>query len=97
MGVDDPANRIQLSRVETVATSQLGRFKLELARAVVSLDVHVRRLIAIKAGEEHPVRPRNALDSWHSDVLAPVRAHQRNSTRQTPPAPPERQSAERSW
>ena len=95
MGVDDPANHIQLSGVEAVATSQLDRFEPELARAVLSLDVHVRRLIAVKAGEEDPVRPRNALDSWHSDVLAPLRAHPPNRTWQTPPAPLKRQYAER--
>jgi hypothetical protein len=28
--------------------------------------VHVRRLIAVEAGEEHPVRTRDALDPWYS-------------------------------
>jgi hypothetical protein len=95
MGVDDPANHIQLSGVEAVATGQLDRFEPELARAVLSLDVHVRRLIAVEAGEENPVRPRNALDSWHSDILAPLRAHPSNSTPQTPLGARKRQSAER--
>jgi len=81
MGVDDPTNHIQFSGVEAVATGQFDRFEPELARAVLSLDVHVRRLIAVEAGEEDPVRPRNALDSWHSDISAPLRAHPGNSTR----------------
>src|SRR3990172_12159039 len=96
MGVDGPANHVQLSGVEAVATGQLDRFEPELARTVLSLDVHVRRLIAVEAGEEDPVRPRNALDPWHSDIVAPLRAHPSNSTRQTPPRARERQSAERS-
>src|SRR3989304_1862083 len=95
MGVDDPTNHIQFSGVEAVATGQFDRFEPELARAVLSLDVHVRRLIAVEAGEEDPVRPRDALDSWHSDIFAPLRAHPSNSTRQTPPGARERQSAER--
>jgi len=94
--VDDPANHIQLSRSEAVATGQLDRFEPELARAVLSLDVHVLRLIAVEAGEENPVQPRNALDPWHSDILAPLHAHPSNSTRQTPAGARERQLAERS-
>jgi hypothetical protein len=38
MGVDDPANDIQLSGAEAVATSQLDRFEPELAGAVLSLQ-----------------------------------------------------------
>jgi hypothetical protein len=72
MGVDDPANDIQLSGAEAVAASQFDRFEPELAGAVLSLDVHVRRLIAVEAGEEDPVRPRDALDSWHSEMFAPL-------------------------
>ena len=40
MGGDQPANGIQLSGAEAVAASQLDRFEPELARAVLSLDVH---------------------------------------------------------
>jgi hypothetical protein len=72
MGVDEPANDIQLSSAEAVAASQLDRFEPKLAGAVLSLDVHVRRLVAVEAGEENPVRPRDALDSWHSEMFAPL-------------------------
>jgi len=57
MDVDDPANDIQLSGVETVATGQFDRFEPKLAGAVLSLDVHVRRLITVEAGEEDPWTP----------------------------------------
>ena len=40
MGVDDPANQIQFSGGEAVATGQFDRLEPELARAVLSLDVH---------------------------------------------------------
>src|SRR5713101_735245 len=76
MDVDDPANDIQLSGVEAVATGQFDRFEPKLAGAVLSLDVHVRRLITVEAGEEDPVRPRDALDSWHSEMSALRRALQ---------------------
>jgi len=29
----------------------------------------VRRLIAVEAREEEPIRPENTLDSWHSEAL----------------------------
>jgi hypothetical protein len=48
MRVDEPANDIQFSGIESLATSQLDRFEPELARAVLSLDVHVRRLITVE-------------------------------------------------
>src|SRR5438094_8755944 len=62
---------VQLSGAEAVATSQLDRLEPELAGAVLSLDVHVRRLIAVEAGEEEPIGPRDALDSWHCGIFAP--------------------------
>jgi hypothetical protein len=52
MGVDDTANDIQISGAEAVATSQLDRVEPELAGPVLSLDVHVRRLITVEAGKK---------------------------------------------
>src|SRR6266542_5420196 len=72
MGVDEPADDVQLSGAEAVATSQLDRLEPELAGAVLSLDVHVRRPIAVEAAEEDPIRPRDALDSWHCGLFAPL-------------------------
>jgi len=66
MSVDEPADGIQLPSAEAVVASQLDRFEPELAGAVLSLDVHVRRLVAVEAGEEKPIRPGDALDPWHS-------------------------------
>ena len=68
MGVDDPANGIQLSGTEAVAASQLDRFEPELAGAVLSLHVH--GLVAVEAGEEHAVRPGDVRDPWHSGLFA---------------------------
>src|SRR5436309_1329518 len=72
MGVDEPADDVQLSGAEAVATSQLDRLEPELAGAVLSLDVHVRGLIAVEAGEEDSIGPRDALDSWHCRIFAPL-------------------------
>jgi hypothetical protein len=71
MCVDEPANDIQFSSAEAVAASYLDRFDPELAGAVLSFDVHVCRLVAVEAGEENSVRPRDALDPWHSGMSAP--------------------------
>ena len=49
MGGDQPANGIQLSSAEAVAAGQLDRFEPEFAGGVLSLDVHVRRLVAVEA------------------------------------------------
>jgi hypothetical protein len=57
MCVDEPANDIQLSGAEAVVASQFDRFQPELARAVLSLDVYTRRLVAVEAGEEDRYGP----------------------------------------
>jgi hypothetical protein len=41
-----------------VTTGQLDRFEPELAGAVLTLHVHMRRFIEVEAREEEPVRPR---------------------------------------
>jgi hypothetical protein len=33
--------------------------------------MHVRRFIAVEAREEEPIRPRDALDSRHSETSSP--------------------------
>jgi hypothetical protein len=69
---DDSANHVQFVGAETVAPSQLDRFEPELAGAALALHVDVRRFIAVKAREEEPIRPRDALDSWHSGKSFPL-------------------------
>jgi hypothetical protein len=71
MRVDEPANSIQLGSAKAVAPSELDRGEPELARRVLSLDMRVWRLVAVEAGEEDPIRPRDALDPGHSAVVAP--------------------------
>ena len=66
MGGYQPTNGIQLSSAKTMAACQLDRFEPKFAGAVLSLDMHVRRLVAVEAGEEKPIRPGDALDPWHS-------------------------------
>ena len=68
MSGDQPTNGIQLSSAKTVAACQLDRFEPKLAGAVLSLDVHVRGIVAVEAGEEKPIRPGDALDPWHSGI-----------------------------
>jgi hypothetical protein len=68
---DDSANHAQFVGIEAVTPGQLDRFEPELAGAVLSLDVHVRRFIAVETREEEPIRPRHAPDSWHSETSFP--------------------------
>lgn len=65
MYADEPTNPIQLSGVEAVVSSQLDGIEPELASLVVSLDVHVRWLVAVEACEEHAIRSGDSLDTWH--------------------------------
>src|SRR2546426_12073733 len=65
---DDSANRVQFVGAEAVTSGQLDRFEPELAGTALSLHVYVRRFIAVEAREEEPIRPRDALDSWHSET-----------------------------
>jgi hypothetical protein len=68
---DDSANHVQFVGAEAVTPRQLDRFEPELAGAAPSLDVHVRRFIAVEAREEESIRPRDAFDSWHSETSVP--------------------------
>lgn len=68
MGGYQPTNGIQLSSAKTVAACQLDRIEPKLAGAVLSLDVHVRRLVTVEAGEEEPIRPGDVLNPWHSGM-----------------------------
>jgi hypothetical protein len=45
--------------------SQTERFKPELAGIVLTLDMYVRRLIAIETREEESIEAGNPFDSWH--------------------------------
>ena len=69
MGVDDPANDIQLSGAEAVSPGKPKRLEPEFAGSVLTLRMNVRWLIAVEAREEEPIRPENTLDSWHSEAL----------------------------
>src|SRR6266516_6343846 len=64
-GRNDSPNHGQLARAEAVAAGKSDRFEPELARRVLSLDVHMCWFVAVEAREEESVRPRNPLDSWH--------------------------------
>src|SRR5574341_2517127 len=68
MSVEKPADGIDVGSTEAVVASQLERVEPELAGGVVSLDVHMRRFVAVEAREEHPVWARDALDPWHSGI-----------------------------
>jgi hypothetical protein len=59
MGTDQTPDGIQFPSAETVAASEFDRLQPELAGAPLSLDVHVCRLVAVEAGEEESVRPRD--------------------------------------
>ena len=69
MGLDDSANHTQLSGTEAVITGKPKGLEPEFAGSVLALHMNVRRLIAVKAREEEPIRPGNPLDSWHSVEL----------------------------
>src|SRR5436309_12587171 len=78
VGRNDPANRAQLPCAETMGTGQSDWLKPELARPILALDVHVRRLIAVEAREEEPIRPGNPLDSRHPRTAPPEAYAARN-------------------
>jgi hypothetical protein len=61
-----PISGDELPGVEAVVPGQLDRIDPELADLVVSLDVHLRWLVAVEAGEEQTVR--GSLDPWHSGI-----------------------------
>jgi hypothetical protein len=69
IGLDGSANHIQLSGSETVIPGQPKRIEPEFAGAILALHMNVRRLIAVEAREEEPIRPENTLDSWHLEAL----------------------------
>jgi hypothetical protein len=66
MRLNDSSNNVQLPGVEAMIPSQAERLKAELAGLVLTVDVDVRRLIAVKAREEESIRAGNPFDSWHS-------------------------------
>src|SRR5947207_9323811 len=63
---DDSANHVQFVGAETMTSRQFDRFEPEFAGATPPLHMDVRRLIAVEAREEEPVRSRDVLDPWHS-------------------------------
>src|SRR5712692_7549324 len=81
---DGSANHTQFVGAKPVAPSQRDRFEPELAGAVLALDMNVCRFIAVEAGEEEPVRPRDPLDSRHSGTSFPLTVNpaSTNSTRE---------------
>jgi hypothetical protein len=70
VGPNEPPEQVQLTGVEAVAARKAKRFQPELAGAAVTLHVNVRRLAAVEAREEEPVRPRNPSDSRHVSISA---------------------------
>jgi hypothetical protein len=66
MRPDNTLNHIQLMSVEAVTARKPERFEPKLARLALTLDVDVRRLIAIEAREEEPIRSWDSPDPWHS-------------------------------
>src|SRR6185436_20788718 len=71
MRLDEAPNHVQLMGAEAVVARKTKRIEPELAGLVLALHVNVRRLIAIEAREEEPVRARDSLDSWHSIAPPP--------------------------
>ena len=76
MRFDDSPNHTQLSCPEAVITGQAKGFKPEFAGPLFALYMDVRWLIAVKAREEEPIRPRDTADSWHSEGSPPSTALQ---------------------
>ena len=62
IAVDEPANHVEFVRTETVIPGERERLKPEFARLVLALDVSVGWFVAIEAGEEEPIWPRDVLD-----------------------------------
>jgi len=75
MGPDEAANQAQLSGAEAMAAGKLKWFEPELAGLVLPFHMNVRRLGAVEAREEEPIRPRNTSDSRHSKPALPPGTH----------------------
>ena len=76
MGPDEAANRAQFPGAEAMAAGKLKRFEPELAGLVLPFHMNVRRLAAVEAREEEPIRSRNTSDSRHSKpALPPATQH----------------------
>jgi hypothetical protein len=75
MGPDEAANQVQLSGAEAVAAGKLKRFEPKLAGLVLPFHMNVRRLAAVEAREEEPIRPGNTSDSRHSKPALPPGTH----------------------
>jgi hypothetical protein len=76
MGPDEAANQAQLSGAEAMAAGKFKRFEPELAGLVLPFHMNVRRLAAVEAREEEPIRSRNTSDSRHSKpALPPATQH----------------------
>jgi hypothetical protein len=65
MGLDDPADQIQLSGPEAVIPGKPKWIDPKLTGPVLTLDVNVRWLIAVEAREEVPERPGKIRNSRH--------------------------------
>jgi hypothetical protein len=72
---DDSANHVQFVGVETMTSRQFNLSEPEFAGATPSLHMDVRRLIAVEAREEEPIRSRDVLDPWHSQTPPPATRH----------------------
>jgi len=75
MGPDEAANQVQLSGAEAMVAGKLKRLEPELAGLVLPFHMNVRRLVAVEAREEEPIRPRNTSDSRHSKPALPPGTH----------------------
>jgi hypothetical protein len=75
MGPDETANQVQLSGTKAMAAAKLKWFEPKLAGLVLPFHMNVRRLAAVEAGEEEPIRPRNTSDSRHSKTALPPETH----------------------
>src|ERR1019366_6704278 len=58
MRLDDRVDSPEFNRAEAIAVVKTHGIEPELGPTVVSLDVHVRRLVPVMGEEEQPVRPR---------------------------------------
>jgi hypothetical protein len=63
-------NLIQFSCRKSIVSTQGHGLEPIFADFIVPLDVHVFRLIAVKAVKEEPIGTGNVLDGWHCVFIA---------------------------
>jgi hypothetical protein len=79
---DQSANTVQLSRRKTFVETECDWLQPELTDHLFAPNMHVFRLVTVKAVEKEPVRPGHISNCWH-DTPEPLLPLEGDSLRKT--------------